>query len=92
MADEEEHALESRTVDTDKFNEWVGTNWRHGPCVVCGDDQWVKNPTAFMAIEYADSPLHSVQSFPFVVVTCTTCGYSLSISAKVAGVLKERVE
>jgi hypothetical protein len=40
------------TPDTLPFAEqvrlWMETHWRHGPCPVCGDDNWNANPKIFL--------------------------------------------
>jgi hypothetical protein len=67
-----------------RYQEWIKEKWKHGPCPVCKTSNWrvADNPGMLPA----DVPASVLGPFPFVLVYCSNCGYTLFINSLVAGI------
>jgi hypothetical protein len=75
------------TFDSDeyaRFQNWVESHWKHGPCPVCESNQWAPNDRIGQI--FNDQTLETGQTFPVLLIFCTTCGYTLPVNARIAGI------
>ena len=81
--------------EQERAEAWLKENWRHGPCPVCGADDWKRTPNLGQ-IENLDvgSAVYPLAGLvvqqrgrvPVLFVTCQNCGYFVTVNAILAGV------
>jgi hypothetical protein len=70
-------------VELAQIAAWKENHWHHGPCPVCGNEAWETGPR----IAYFNNDQTPIDgtSYPVLLIYCAVCGYTISISARVAG-------
>lgn len=76
-------------ADPGKLTEWFAEKWKHGPCPVCQTDLWTPLPRLGMVPNINPPGPDGGNVVPVLIINCTNCGYTLSINALVAGLLKD---
>jgi hypothetical protein len=76
-------------LDRDKLNTWFHEKWDHGACAVCGTNLWTPLPRLGMVPNLNPTGPVSTNVVPMLLISCTSCGYTLHINALVAGILRE---
>ena len=72
----------------DKAVDWITTQWGTSDCPFHGPTDWYVGRVLAEARSYGPVAGFSNKSvYPFIVVTCTKCGYSVLVNAIVAGVV-----
>lgn len=72
-----------------RVQEWVKTKFTHGPCWVCGKEEWSVAPFVWELRSFhqgyvvAGGPI-----FPVITMFCASCGNLLLVSAVAAGIIK----
>ncbi len=64
--------------------QWMSAHWRHGPCPVCGADNWRAEGRLFGVPRLEPAPQPGLVRTVFPIV-CEECGYTVWISARSAG-------
>ena len=74
-----------------QVSAWMAAHWRHGPCPVCGADEWSAEGRLFGVPRYfpagddgEPAPVSGTFRGVFPVL-CTECGYTVWVASKVAG-------
>lgn len=80
-----------------RLKKWLDDKWDHGPCPVCGADDWVPQPklgqienlalpVEGMELEGGGVFLQTTGRVPALLVTCQNCGYFVTVNAINAGI------
>lgn len=75
-------------LDRDALNQWFQNKWKHGPCPVCETDLWTPLPRLGMIPNINPPGPTGGNVVPVLLVSCTNCGYLLTINALMAGVIE----
>ncbi len=79
-------------LDREKAEEWLTSQWSGlKECPICQQNIW-NMPNELVSVnEYRGAgvmALGSTASFPFVMVVCSFCGYTMFFNAVVMGLVK----
>ncbi|MGH9093033.1 MAG: hypothetical protein ACRDZR_16900 [Acidimicrobiales bacterium] len=74
-----------------QVGRWMRDHWRHGPCPVCGADDWLAEGRMFLVQRSAVSEQTEGLARPQFPVHCTACGYTVWINARRAGLFDSPV-
>jgi ribosomal protein S27AE len=66
-------------------------HWRHGPCPVCGADDWLAEGRLFLVQRSAVSEDTEGLARPQFPVHCKACGYTVWVNARRAGLFDSPV-
>lgn len=77
-------------LDTQRAIKWLEEHWKGTRvCPVCGHTSWSISDDIIEIRPFRGGSLVVGGSlYPFIVVTCTTCGHTLLFNAKVAGLVE----
>jgi hypothetical protein len=68
-----------------RLRVWLQARWRHGRCPVCAENDWTVNPKIGQIFNEGSFGRDGT-SYPVVLISCDTCGYTVAINARIAGV------
>jgi hypothetical protein len=75
-------------VNTTDFIRYLKENWKGKPCQMCGTGDWKIQAAVFQLVPYGEDHLViGSPNVPVVPVICTQCGYTVLVSAKIAGLV-----
>jgi hypothetical protein len=70
-------------------HEWVKTKFTHGPCWICGKEEWSVAPFVWELRAFNQGfMVVGGPVFPVVSFFCTGCGNVVFVSAVAAGIIK----
>jgi hypothetical protein len=83
--------MDEETRGQAQAQKWIKEKWKQGedtPCPMCGKPDWEISPAVFLPLYRADmSPLlvaaglgMDERGYPFVPVTCATCGHTVLLA------------
>ena len=76
-------------LDTEKAIAWLNKHWQHRACPVCDNTSWSISDELVEVRPYKGGGLTVGGSlYPFMVVTCGTCGNTLLFNAVLAGLVQ----
>ena len=77
-------------VDAEKAIAWLNKHWKGNRlCPVCANNKWSVSDDIIEIRPFRGGSLVVGGSlYPFIAVTCATCGNTLLFSAKVAGLVE----
>ena len=89
-----EHNVSVKTseIDKDKILDWLDQHWKGTrDCPICSNNRWSVSDELVELRPYRGGALVTGGAiYPFIVVTCSTCGHTLLFNGVVAGLLKEQ--
>lgn len=74
-----------------QVRRWMELHWRHGPCPVCGTNEWIAEGRMFMVQRIPVSEETGGLARPQFPVVCTECGFTLWVNARRAGLFDSPV-
>jgi hypothetical protein len=76
------------SLDTEKFIAFIGQKWDGRSCPMCGSGPWSVQDKVFQLTEFSDGNMViGGPVIPVVPVTCNNCGYTVVVSAILAGAI-----
>ncbi len=79
-------------AQTAKAESWIKTKWENASCPFHGQTHWSYGDRLLEMRPFDNGSITLTQegTAAFLVVTCTTCGYTVLVNAIVAGILSPR--
>ena len=82
----------AKKVDIDKAIAWIDEHWiGQKACPICENTGWFVGDVAGEMREMRPNNLISGPRYPLIVISCSTCGYTLLFNAIVGGLVEGEV-
>lgn len=87
-----QHVTQREKLDTDKALAWLAKHWdKSHDCPICGSDNWTISDDVVEVRRFRGGALGvGGPLYPYLVVTCSTCGHTHFFNALVAGLVEQQ--